>query len=456
MNKAFIDYYRCPESYANLKLAGELSNDDAGYFCFGENTICYGQATSGFRAKTVESILYDVFKDVKIEGATCFLPFDLTQIVDNLRYERYFTHSDLVQKNQKKMSTKILRNAYYFLRPLMPVSLRKHLQRINLRGWDKLPFPTWPVDRTIDQVLEKIFLLSLKSHQVEKIPFIWFWPDGYQGCAMMTHDVETTSGRDFCSRLMDINESFGIRSSFQIVPEQRYEVSGDFLNSIRDRGFEINVHGLCHDGHLFSDRDLFVQRAQRINYYAKEYRAIGFRSPVLYRNPDWFDAFEFSYDMSVPNVAHLDPQRGGCCTVMPYFIGNILELPLTTTQDYSLFHIIHDYSINLWKRQVDLIMEKHGLISFLVHPDYIIPQSYRYVYQSLLEYLSQICEDRNIWKALPREVNSWWRQRSQMTLVNQDGRWRIEGPGKERARVAYARLVRQEIAYEIEETPSNY
>ena len=37
----------------------------------------------------------------------------------------------------------------------------------------------------------------------------------------------------------------------------------------------------------------------------------------MYRNQDWYDVFEFSYDMSVPNVAHLDPMRGGCCTVMP-------------------------------------------------------------------------------------------------------------------------------------------
>ncbi|HVB59215.1 MAG TPA: hypothetical protein VNE63_22650, partial [Candidatus Acidoferrales bacterium] len=86
---------------------------------------------------------------------------------------------------------------------------------------------------------------------------------------------------------------------------------------------------------------------------------------------DWYDAFEFSYDMSVPNVAHLEPQRGGCCTVMPYFVGKILELPLTTIQDYSLFHILGDYSIDLWKQQIDLIMQRNGPVSFITHPDYL-------------------------------------------------------------------------------------
>ena len=118
------------------------------------------------------------------------------------------------------------------------------------------------------------------------------------------------------------------------------------------RGFEVNVHDLKHDGRLYADHREFLRRAERINNYVREFGAEGFRSGILYRNADWFDAFEFSYDMSIPNVAHLDPQRGGCCTVMPYFIGKIVELPLTCTQDYTLFNILEDYSIELWKKQI--------------------------------------------------------------------------------------------------------
>ena len=75
--------------------------------------------------------------------------------------------------------------------------------------------------------------------------------------------------------------------------------------------------------------------------------------------------------MSVPNVAHLEPQRGGCCTVMPYFLGHVLELPLTAAQDYTLFHILGDYSTRLWQEQIDLILEQNGLVSFIAHPDYL-------------------------------------------------------------------------------------
>ena len=188
----------------------------------------------------------------------------------------------------------------------------------------------------------------------------------------MTHDVETKAGRDFCQTLMDIDDSLGIKASFQIIPEERYEVSPEFLESIRQRGFEVVVHDLNHDGHLYRDREQFLERAAKINSYGKDYRADGFRAGVLYRKQLWYDALRFAYDMSVPNVARLDPQRGGCCTVMPYFMGNILELPVTTIQDYTLFNILNDYSIDIWKRQIEIIMAKHGLMSFIVHPDYIM------------------------------------------------------------------------------------
>jgi hypothetical protein len=451
MTKTFIEYFGCPEFYANFYLIKELSVDE-GFFRFGPDIICYGQSSSLFRSKNIEHTIYDVFKETVIDEPAFFLPFNLTQVIDNLRYERYINSFNL---NHKKVDSKtLIKNGYYLLRPLIPGYLRKYLQKYYLRNWDKIPFPRWPVDYSVEQIFEKILILSLKSHHVDKIPFIWFWPYGHQGCIMMTHDVETSSGQEFCSNLIDLDESFGIKSSFQIVPEKRYQVTTGFLNSIRERGFEVNIHGLYHDGHLFSNHQEFLQRVQRINQIASEYGAKGFRSPILHRNIEWYNLLKFSYDMSIPNVGHLEAQRGGCCTVMPYFIGNILELPLTTIQDYFLFMMINNNFLNFWKKQIELILEKHGLISLLIHPDYIISKKYYSIYQSLLEYLTQIRETRNLWIALPKEIDLWWRQRSQMKLVNHDGKWKIEGPGKERARVAYAKIIGNEIAYEIEEIGS--
>jgi hypothetical protein len=443
MNGCLIQYYRCPERYVGLASKGCLSKKN-GFFRFGPGTVCYGKCSGGYPSGSPNGILHDALRDTSIDGNTIHLPFDLKQVVENLRYELYS------EEHTNGLKTQALTKAYYLIRPLLPVGVRKHIQKWRLRGWDQIPFPHWPVDRTVDQIFEQIMLLSLRSQSVDRIPFIWFWPDGATSCAIMTHDVETPMGRDSCAFLMDLDDAFGIKAAFEVVPEQRYEVTPDFLDSIRRRGFEIVVHDLNHDGRLFSNREQFLERAVRINAHKQEFRSTGFRAAVLYRNQKWFDALEFSYDMSVPNVAHLDPQRGGCCTIMPYFVGNILELPVTATQDYTLFHILNEYWIDLWKRQIDLIMEKHGLISFIVHPDYIVSARERNVYEALLTHLSDLRKEREVWITTPGEVNRWWRRRAEMKLVQDGDDWRIEGVGSEWARIAYASEEDGRILYSLE------
>ena len=448
MNQAIIDYYRCPESFVDFRLDGRLS-ENPGYFSFGPEAICYGNSSSGFRSKRVTGTLYDALPDVTADHGSLRLPVDPNETIENLRHERYRynSHSGWSRFDDNPV---IRRLYYHWIRPLLPVPARRRLQRARLRGWPDIPFPRWPVDRTVERILERLLALSMKAQGICTIPFVWFWPEGATSCAIMTHDVEYLAGKNFCSQLMDLDDSMRIKSSFEIVPDGRYPVSEGFVEEIRHRGFEINIHDLNHDGELFSNREEFMRRAKQINEYGRRYRALGFRSGALYRNQAWYGALEFSYDMSVPSVAHLDPQRGGCCSLMPFFVGRILELPLTTIQDYSLFHMLNDYSIDLWKRQMTEIVDNHGLASFIVHPDYILEKRARATYRALLEHLAQVREAQRVWIALPREVDSWWRQRSQMRVVCGESGWHIEGKGKERARLASATLADDELVFRIE------
>jgi hypothetical protein len=441
------DQYRCLDDQAKFEVQNGLAAAP-GYFRFAGIT-CYGRTSQGFLQPDPEAELYDVAAGVTSRPACISLPFDPDETVGNLRYERYTTSKP--QRTQRNLLAALARKAYYTIRPLLPVSVRKHLQRAYLSDWDRIPFPSWPVDRTVENIFEQMLLLSMKFCAVEKIPFVWFWPEGYTGCMMMTHDIETEAGRDFSTHLADIDCSLGIKSSFQVVPEERYAVRPEFLDSLRSKGCEVNLHGDNHDGQLFRERQEFLRRAKRINRYAKEFGAGGFRSPVLYRNADWFEALDVSYDMSVPTSAHLEPQRGGCCTVMPYFIGDIVELPLTMTQDYSLFHILGERSIALWKTEIDLVMEKHGLVSFNTHPDYIMEDGRMDTYEQLLRYLNHIRVERHAWMALPGEIASWWRQRHQMRVVRQGDGFRIVGPSSERAVLACARSKDGHITYELPE-----
>jgi hypothetical protein len=367
--------------------------------------------------------------------------------IDNLRYERY-THSSGWRVWAQESWIK---DFYYKLRPLLPIAIRKHIQKLYLQDWSTIGFPDWPVDRSVDILFEKLFALTMQALGTDRLPFIWFWPNGHTASAILTHDVETMDGRNFSERLMDLDDSFGIKSSFEIVPEERYTVPLAYLQTIRDRGFEINVHGLNHNGNLFYNSQTFLECAEKINRYAELFCARGFRSPSLYRNADCFQHLLFSYDMSVPNVGRLEPQRGGCCTVMPYFLpGGMTELPLTTIQDYSLFYILNDYSTTVWKQQISTILKAHGLISLLVHPDYIISPHARNIYKALLEDVGRLRSDHNVWIALPRDVDRWWRLRSAMSLVKVGENWRVEGPGSDRARVAYAWVDGDGLTYEFD------
>jgi hypothetical protein len=431
MNDSIIEYFRCPDRFVQFRRTGPLSAG-ASFFRFGKDITCYGSHSGSRSPEIAMGDLYDALKDTVVGDNTVYLPFDPEQVAENLRSELY------VSDWRGKFPLTLISKAYYLVRPLLPVAVRRHLQKLHLKSRSESQFPHWPVDFSVDDLFRRLMLLSLRANQAERIPFIWFWPEGAPAAAIMTHDVETEVGRAFCSALMDINDSFGIKSSFQVIPEQRYSVTTEYLDSIRNRGFEVAVHDLNHDGRLYKDHKRFLERVPQINSYGKRYNAKGFRAGVLYRKQVWFDALDFSYDMSVPNVANYDPQRGGCCTVTPYFLGRLLEIPVTTTQDYTLFNILNDFSIDLWKQQIALIMNKNGLISTIVHPDYIQKSREQDTYRALLTHLVQLRKERCLWITTPAEVDLWWRQRAELRLVENGSSWKIEGEGRERARIAYA------------------
>jgi hypothetical protein len=400
--RALADYFRCPDAVALLAASGEVSSEK--WFA------------------------------------------SLDEAVTNLRQERYVDQRDA--SVGRFTSNALVERLYYLLRPLMSVAFRRHLQQIRLGGWNQIPFPRWPVDTSVDDLMQQTLRLLI-GRTGAKLPFIWFWPDGAESCTMLTHDVEGKAGLDFCDALMDLDDRFGMKAAFQLIPESPYD-AWQHAPAIRARGFEANLHDLNHDGHLFRSHDRFQERTRRINNYARQYGSRGFRSGAMYRVQEWFSAFEFEYDMSVPNVAHLEPQRGGCCTVMPYFVGDLLELPLTTSQDYTLFFILEDYTTRIWREQIAAIRAKHGLVTVITHPDYLIQKREQAVFIELLEHLAELRDEGRAWTALPGEVNRWWRQRAKMALVQCGTSWRVEGDGSDRACVAYAELDGDRVVYSVE------
>jgi hypothetical protein len=437
---SFVDYFRCPSAFAPF-CSTETITQSNGYFRFGQ-AVCFGKTDGARCAESPDHPLVDVLPLAEIEpGYSIHLPFNPTEVIDNLRYECYMVSGD---------RERIAQSLYYLLRPLLPFFVRKRLQQYIFQRRQDTTFPAWPVDCSIEHIYESLMGLAIQASPAHEVPFIWFWPDGKDTAIMITHDVEEKSGVDACEMLMDLDDAFGIKAAFQLIPESRYEGVDALVTRIRARGFETNIHDLDHDGRLYQDREQFRKRVSKINEYGRKYQMSGFRAGAMHRNQSWFDLLDFQYDMSVPTVSHLEPQRGGCCTVMPYFVGKVLELPLTTVQDHGLFHVLGQYSMDLWQRQVETISSRHGLASFIVHPDYIVRDPARQAYRSLLEYISRLVKERGFWLAFPAEINQWWRDRSRMRLQQSNGTWRITGQGGEAARIAYASIVNGQLQYRLE------
>ena len=273
------------------------------------------------------------------DGRAC-LPFDLTEVATNLRQERYRQNGyNLLQKS----TTGAAARAPVLLAAAVPGRRRAQApQKVRLRGWDRIPFPQMAgrsLGRHADGARDRGSSLEDQARVEHSVHLVLA---GRRVGVRHDDARRRRPGRPRLLRRADGHRRFvwhQVRvSAHSRGPRRR-------RGAARRRGCESAAsRSTCTisttTAGCLRTRTRSCGHARRINDYAREFGCDGFRSGAMYREQDWFDAFEFSYDMSVPNAAHLEPQRGGCCTVMPYFVGNILELPLTTVQDYSLFHIL--------------------------------------------------------------------------------------------------------------------
>jgi peptidoglycan/xylan/chitin deacetylase (PgdA/CDA1 family) len=225
---------------------------------------------------------------------------------------------------------------------------------------------------------------------------------------ILTHDVETAEGLPLAVELADLEQEHGYRSSFNLGGW--YDADPGLVRELTDRGFEIGMHGLRHDRKLFSSRKAFDAQLPELRSMASRLGAEGFRSPSTYRVFEWLAELPISYDASIPHSDPFEPQPGGCCSVWPFFIGDIVELPYTLPQDYTLFTLLAQRSPAVWLEQADRIVQEDGLIHAISHPDrgYLGDTRNRDYYR---EFLVALSDRDEIWKPLPRELAAWWRLR---------------------------------------------
>ena len=267
----------------------------------------------------------------------------------------------------------------------------------------------------------------------ERPPANWpGWFGGKQFAFVLTHDVEGKKGLDRCRQLMDLEIQNGFRSSFNFVPEGEYRVDQAFRDEMMERGFEIGVHDLHHDGSLFRNHSQFTEQAARINTYMKEWGAVGFRAGFMFHNLDWLLQLDIQYDLSTFDVDPFKPQPDGMGTIFPFWVPKdnsedegYMELPYTLVQDSTLLLLLREKTIATWKRKVDWVAENGGMVLVNVHPDYVRfhngnASAFEFSashYDDLLTYVREKYEGK-YWHALPREVADYCSQFKPKRLIN--------------------------------------
>ena len=335
-------------------------------------------------------------------------------------------------------------DAYYALKPLLPRRLQIAMRRAYARRQQALEFPRWPREPLLVERREAELRAAI-GRRGEAVPLLADWPGGHGFAAVLTHDVEGPAGVARVERVIEIERRHGFVSSWNFVAEW-YPIPAGLFDAVRGAGCEVGLHGIKHDGRLFESRERFEADLPKIHRYLRQWGAVGFRSPATHRNADWMPELGAGYDSSFPDSDPFEPQGGGCCSILPYFLGEMVELPITLVQDHTMWEILRRETIDLWTEKSEWVAAKGGLVNVIVHPDYLDTPARLRMYEEYLEHLAGLCERRDGWAALPREVAEWWRLRAGLRCVEEDGGARIEGAGAERAAVAWAELGRDGVA----------
>jgi hypothetical protein len=290
---------------------------------------------------------------------------------------------------------------FYIVKPLIPRDFQLFLRRIIARRKRKRIGAIWPIDPGAGQS-----------------PVGWKgWPNGKKFAVAFAHDVDTQFGHDRCKLLMDLEERMGVRSIFYIVPE-RYHIDKSLIKEIKSRGFGIGIHGLKHDGKLFQSYDIFRKSAVKINEYMRDWKTTYFSSPSMHHRMNWMHYLDMESSTSTFDTDPFEPQSDGIGTIFPFIVTNdendrsFVEMPYTLPQDFTLYVILREKNIDIWKKKLDWIAQNSGLALINTHPDYMdftngkSPRREEYpvrFYEEFIMYLKNTFKEQYL-AALPKDI----------------------------------------------------
>jgi len=192
----------------------------------------------------------------------------------------------------------------------------------------------------------------------------------------------------------------------------------DAMAALERQGFEVGVHDLHRDGKLYRSRKTFQSAAPKINQYLTSWGAVGFRSGFMLHDLRWLLDLNILYDASTFDTDPFEPQPDGVNTIFPFWVpgedgAGYVELPCTLPQDFTLFILLRETAIDVWKSKLEWVAA-HGRLALVnAHPDYMSFDRRRSaseygadLYKGFLEHVTQRYR-KTCWFALPRDVANY-------------------------------------------------
>jgi glycosyltransferase involved in cell wall biosynthesis len=312
----------------------------------------------------------------------------------------------------------MLNEIYYFLKPFIPWSVRLALRRQRAKSRLARYAGTWPIDP------------KAGVHP----PGWQGWPGGKQFAFVLTHDVEGAKGLSRVEQVTALERRIGFRSSFNFVPDGEYVLSSDLRENMVRQGFEVGVHGLQHDGKLYASKEEFASKAAQIRNFLREWKACGFRSPLMQHKLAWLHQLGVEYDASTFDTDPFEPEPDAVGTVFPFWVpgpnnSGFVELPYTLPQDFTLFVVLREPNIDIWKKKLDWVAACGGMALLNTHPDYMcfegqtkkgeFPAAF---YEEFLTYAREKYSDK-YWSTTPCEVGRFYC--SAMPLTERNSRKKV-------------------------------
>ena len=351
-----------------------------------------------------------VFLDIKKEGV---LINNFDRLIDYVIYENYF--------EQKQPFFSKLPFKY----TAIPVKLRVCLFNMLLKLKEDPGWPNWPAEKSVE-AMRYMFIKALNLKLKKEIPYVSFWP-GYKFAFSVTHDCDTESSFDNIEGIRKIERKHGIKSSWNIL-SNRYRLDSKkikILKKLKNEGCEIGLHGYNHDNRTpFLKTKEIECRIAEASKIIKDFEIKGFRSPSFLRNKKFLDILSkhFCYDSSTCDTDLYSPvaMRSGTCTVFPFFINSMVEIPTTLPSDWRMIRLLgksKNQMFNIWKEKIDFIEKAGGCAVMLTHPDTHIfgDEKYFDVYDRILKYATK---KESVWNALPYEIADWWVERRNSKIKN--------------------------------------